>query len=547
MKNLAFNLAGAKKIASDKKSSTFKLKSGHQLKVAHAALSPERRQMIEEMPLHAEAGADVQTSLPPSDSDAAPPDDSNQNPLLKDDPASLNPPTSSGPGVDVGAPADQQPAPSDSTESSDANRSPATATEDDGSSTTSSTPGQNVLPDLSPGNIYQTGMQGIQAEQKATEQTANQQLQANKDYEAQLAQRQQAFDQGLQDKNKEVDSVISDMKAGHINPNAYLENMSTGQKIGTAIGLFLGGWSSAYTGQGNPAMQFLQNQINRDVEAQKANLDNKKTVLGAYYDQTHNLMAAESMARATQNAIYASKFQDAALSAATPQAKAKALQAAAALQSQIYPFVRSAQWTQTQEKLQADNGGNNIDSQVQSAMMQARLNGDQEGYKDLQSRYMPGVGLAKIPVTPDDKKQMVNLENLDQNISHAIALQKQVGDTGAWSVNNRAGADNIKQELLVSLNELYNAGRLNEHVYNNYQKQIGNIGGVNIGGTLQGLKNMQSELQTRKQAIYGSVGLRAPMAPQSLTENEKAVAWARDPRNLNDPRAAAIKKQLGVQ
>ncbi len=59
MSQLSFMLHGAKKIAGDNKSSTFKLKNGHSLRVSHAGLTPDKRKAIMEMPLHADAGADI--------------------------------------------------------------------------------------------------------------------------------------------------------------------------------------------------------------------------------------------------------------------------------------------------------------------------------------------------------------------------------------------------------------------------------------------------------------------------------------------------------
>ena len=64
MKPMAFNLKDAKKVGGDDKSSTFQLKSGHQIKILHAPLSALHRQRIEKMPVHkfAYGGDDDQNS-----------------------------------------------------------------------------------------------------------------------------------------------------------------------------------------------------------------------------------------------------------------------------------------------------------------------------------------------------------------------------------------------------------------------------------------------------------------------------------------------------
>ena len=52
----------------------------------------------------------------------------------------------------------------------------------------------------------------------------------------------------------------------------FWASKNTGEKIFAAIGLALGGFSSAVTGQPNPAMQIIDNAIARDLDIQKANI-----------------------------------------------------------------------------------------------------------------------------------------------------------------------------------------------------------------------------------------------------------------------------------
>ena len=101
---------------------------------------------------------------------------------------------------------------------------------------------------------------------------------------------------------KEVD------KAGDINPNRYWENKSTGNKISASIGIALGAIGSAMTGQGgNKALDIIQNAIDRDIDAQKANankaqqrLQNQDSIfnlaLKKYGDQETAMLAARSEA-----------------------------------------------------------------------------------------------------------------------------------------------------------------------------------------------------------------------------------------------------------
>lgn len=54
-----------------------------------------------------------------------------------------------------------------------------------------------------------------------------------------------------------------------LDPDRYWNNMSTGSKVVSSIGMLLSGIGSATTGQANYARENLNNSINRDIEAQK--------------------------------------------------------------------------------------------------------------------------------------------------------------------------------------------------------------------------------------------------------------------------------------
>lgn len=59
-----------------------------------------------------------------------------------------------------------------------------------------------------------------------------------------------------------------------INPNQYIQNMGTGQKTLTALGLVLSGMGAGLTGQPNMAQEMLQKNIDRDIAAQAKSYEN---------------------------------------------------------------------------------------------------------------------------------------------------------------------------------------------------------------------------------------------------------------------------------
>jgi len=120
----------------------------------------------------------------------------------------------------------------------------------------------------------------------------------------------------------QIDSLIKDEQKGFINPNQYLENKSTGSKIATAIGLLIGGLGGGKGG--NPMSEYLDKQIERDIQAQLANRNHKMNLIGAMEKQLGSLDAAQSMFMAMRQQMLGNQIQAAGAAAKGPIAKAAA-------------------------------------------------------------------------------------------------------------------------------------------------------------------------------------------------------------------------------
>lgn len=153
------------------------------------------------------------------------------------------------------------------------------------------------------------GEQGVVKEQAAIEkQKQGQQLIDN-------------FHQEFNSLQTEVKNILGDMKAGQIDPNHYINNMSTGSKVSTAIGLLIGGLTG---GGGASASKWLDDQIGRDIDAQKANMDKKNNIMTALFKMQGSLQGATEVYRALSLENYAAKADEIAGKFANPLARAKA-------------------------------------------------------------------------------------------------------------------------------------------------------------------------------------------------------------------------------
>ncbi len=144
-------------------------------------------------------------------------------------------------------------------------------------------------------------------------------------YQQGSAETEQIAQKRLADYEKHVNDAAKAINEGLINPKHYQESMSSGAKASTAIGLFLGGFGTPFGGT-NYAMDFLNKQIDRDIDAQKSRSDQQKTILGAYEHLYGQGVAATNATKATLLDAYKNKVDQIAVQLGTPQAAQKALQ-----------------------------------------------------------------------------------------------------------------------------------------------------------------------------------------------------------------------------
>jgi hypothetical protein len=120
-----------------------------------------------------------------------------------------------------------------------------------------------------------------------------------------------------------TDAAADAIQKGLINPNHYMESMGSGKKVATGLGLLLGGFGAQFGKTGtNPAMDFLNRQIDRDIDAQKARSEQQKTIYGMYHDVYGAGNTTNALTKATMDDIYAHKASQIAAQLGTPQAQA---------------------------------------------------------------------------------------------------------------------------------------------------------------------------------------------------------------------------------
>lgn len=126
-----------------------------------------------------------------------------------------------------------------------------------------------------------------------------------------------------------IDKAHAAYDAYLANPNSQIDaqqftkNMTLPSKVSTAIGLALGGFSVPFGGQ-NFTMQYLNDQINRNIDAQKANFEHQKNVWGAAQDLFNDDQISTNFARVVALDQIANSVKQAAFSNGSPTAAVNA-------------------------------------------------------------------------------------------------------------------------------------------------------------------------------------------------------------------------------
>lgn len=265
-------------------------------------------------------------------------------------------------------------------------------------------------------------MQGIGQQAQATGQLGQQQAELlNKNIEnQQLAQ--SAFKNNYQELENERQAHMQDIKDGYIDPNKYWDNHS---KVATGIGMILAGFNP--TNSPNAAVNFLKYQMDQNMESQRQNLGAKQNLLSANLRQFGNLRDAVDMTRLMQHDIIANELQSAAAKAQSPMAKAAALQAAGQLQMDAAPMFQQFAMRRSMMNL-AQNGAS--PGAIDHMLGYMRVV-NPEMAKEMESRYVPGVGLANVPVPGEVRSQMI----AKQQFNDAVTEMRQWATKHSGSLN----------------------------------------------------------------------------------------------------------------
>lgn len=157
------------------------------------------------------------------------------------------------------------------------------------------------------------------------EQQAKQRQDATQDYMDKLHDAQFNYE-------AEHDAVVDrherfreDVQNGHIDPNRYIKSMSEPSRIMSGLGILLSGFGMGIMGKGgNPALDYLSKQIDRDIESQRLDLGRKENLLSANFKEFGELRDSSNMARLQIGDMFIKQLQNIADQSVGDSAKVNA-------------------------------------------------------------------------------------------------------------------------------------------------------------------------------------------------------------------------------
>jgi hypothetical protein len=181
-------------------------------------------------------------------------------------------------------------------------------------------------------------LKGIRAQAGGAQQLARDQQKALEDHQNNLKALQVEHANNYAQLELEQNHYQQQLESGKINPNRYYENMDTGKRIRTAIGLILGGIGSGLTHGPNVALQLMNKAVDDDIMSQKADIGKTQNLLSINLQKYHRMDMAEAATRLQYNTTLQMQLQAAASKSTSASAQAALHMQMGQLQQQNYAF-----------------------------------------------------------------------------------------------------------------------------------------------------------------------------------------------------------------
>lgn len=216
-------------------------------------------------------------------------------------------------------------------------------------------------------------------------------------------QKYQPIEDSLNRRTNELSSAIQNQ---NIDPTRLWNNAGTGNKILAGIGILLSGIGSGLQGHGaqNIALNVIDKEIDRDIDAQKTELGKKQTLFSENLRLLGDARAARAATKAQLLSVAQTQANAIAARSGSKEATAKMQMINAGVDIQKAQLNRQAKMF----SMLTNEGGSNPDGVISYLRVY-----DPPKAKEMEARYVPSIGIGSVPVPEKVRDQLVAHKQLD--------------------------------------------------------------------------------------------------------------------------------------
>lgn len=336
------------------------------------------------------------------------------------------------------------------------------------------------------------------------------------------------FQKAMENYQKQADDLSTQIANQKIDPRHYWTEEGGGSKFGAALGILLSGIGAGMSRSNtNMAMDVIQGNINRDIDAQKAELGKKQTLLSDNFRKQGNLVAAEAATRAQYESIFQGKLAQMAAKTNNPMILATAQQQIMESRMRMQPHLQAVAQNQMVMGLR--------DSLNKAGQSGKPIEQDPSTY---------------VPYLVPEARQKDVFDEL-KNAQDVRALAPKILDAferGSSRNPNTAAQGQREFEGLINTTVKEKEGTARQAAFDSIHKSM----------TPSGLFAGAGENEAKKRTVMEYLGANSA-APQAKgfginldnfkstaplkSQNDQFLDWAR--QNPNTPQAKEIMQRLG--
>jgi hypothetical protein len=342
-------------------------------------------------------------------------------------------------------------------------------------------------------------MKAAGLETQAAKQVADAAQASYDNLQAQLEKERNTYATIQNDIQGRLKTLDGEMMAGKVDPNRLWSEASTGAKIGAVIGMLFSGIGAGVTGKENMAIANLNRMIDRDVEAQKANIQNKQNLFSKYMAQLGDTRQAEAATRLHLLQGADVELKKAQAKAATPQAQAAFEKTKAQLEQQKAAYTIELTKMMGNASLYGMGG-------AEGGIPFGRESFYQASDPELQKRIVPVADKQRsyLARTDGEAAELRKMESAYTKARGMLNTLKQYSSLGSRiSPSDRAKADALVAKLPPLLNELNGYARFTEMEAELLEKTFTSPGVLNAifapnTKTNALLKDLETQMQNKR-------------------------------------------------